>query len=77
MFDPLRRIQRAAVPIDDISSVESGFEPEALRPRCQDLTISPPWLPGVHYMAILRMCKIRIGYSEVQVPNDPFQSLRE
>ncbi|GBN30403.1 hypothetical protein AVEN_17317-1 [Araneus ventricosus] len=38
---PLRMIKRATGPIHGGSSVESGFEPRALRPQSRDLTTRP------------------------------------
>ncbi|GBM71729.1 hypothetical protein AVEN_137503-1 [Araneus ventricosus] len=39
---PLRMIERATVPINYGSSVESGFEPGTLRPQGRYLTTRPP-----------------------------------
>ncbi|GBL84862.1 hypothetical protein AVEN_93884-1 [Araneus ventricosus] len=41
-FGPLRMIWRATGPIHEGPSMESGFEPGALRPQSRDLTTRPP-----------------------------------
>ncbi|GBO35780.1 hypothetical protein AVEN_199554-1 [Araneus ventricosus] len=64
---PLRMVQRAAGPIHGGSSVESGFEPGALRPQGRDLATRPPRPPHDHRKTKLRYSVRRAGTSGLRL----------